>query len=1223
MEQIQEQMAEMRAQLMEQMNTQMTQFMEALANVTRGQEDLRVLVENSRRTENVGGQYGLYDDVSGRIENNHDENEFRQPAHVPYNPFNQNQGFPPPPPSRLLGGRGHHNRGNQDFDFENVDQLSRHSAEGVQDDGGKIRLIEERLRAVEGKGVLGMDITDLGLVPGVRVPPKFKVPIFDKYNGATCPMTHVKAYYRKMSVYSEDEGFLMHFFQDSLAGASLEWYVQLERTHIHSWRDLVEAFIKHYQYNVDMAPNRTQLQSLVQGSKDSFKEYAQKWRELAARVQPPMTEREMIDMFTSTLSGHYYLACSASANFSEMVRYGERVEMGLKMGKIQLGASSNTPSGKKQTEGYARRKEGNADAIYGRRGSGRNNSQVNAFMIPVPQQQQHLQGHRSNNDRYPPRTRPHRKIDPIPMTYAQVLQHLLKIEKITLRDAPNAPDTQSPNYNVNVRCAFHSGAAGHDTERCIALKNKVQDLLDQKIIQFTPTPNIVNNPMPTHGGSGVNAIESEETSVVSDVGCLTFPLVSVKQHLVNSGIFPGCGVDCENCKSRPEGCADLKSMVQKLIDEGPLQFYRRSRGAKSESGEVSVISIPYEPVVPICIQVPIQIPVSIPYEEQPAALMITVPGPIPYESEKAIPWHYGSDVYYYGTKEEGELSEEKSVEAAVANTDNFAGTGRITRSGRVFSPQPIQNNADALAKAKGKQVVTDVQNSPIHNGPPDSAVPSKDVEELLRIIKKSDYKVVEQLGQTQSKISILQLLMCSEGHRDALLRILNGAYVPHEISVNQLEAVANNISAGNGLGFTDHDLPPEGRNHNKALHISIECKGTTLSRVLVDTGSSLNMLPKSALMRIDYAGVELRPSELVVRAFDGSRRSVFGEVDLPIQVGPQIFTTTFYVMDIQPAYCCLLGRPWIHKAGAVTSTLHQKLKYPVDGKVVTVCGEEDYIVSHLSSFQYVEIEGEIHETPFQAFEAVNAVKTPLCELKKPETIMSSLKDAQVVVETGKSEGWGQMIDVRPKFNKNGLGFNPGRQSFTSPTSSFTPVRFVRGGVIQDGKVNAIVKGEEVDSDCDFDSWIRPSIPGTKLNNWTIEDVIQVTQAQECSTTTDSIGNSSAIAYYDFDNPIYQAEEEAYEDCDLPDELARLLKQEEKKVIQPHQEAIEMVNVGTKEQVREVKIGAALENSVKRRLIAMLKEYADIFAWSYEDMPGLDTNIVVHRLPLKEDSPPVK
>ena len=81
-------------------------------------------------------------------------------------------------------------------------------------------------------------------------------------------------------------------------------------------------------------------------------------------------------------------------------------------------------------------------------------------------------------------------------------------------------------------------------------------------------------------------------------------------------------------------------------------------------------------------------------------------------------------------------------------------------------------------------------------------------------------------------------------------------------------------------------------------------------------------------------------------------------------------------MDIQPSYDCLLGRQWIHRARAVTSTLHQKLKYPAEGKVITICGEEEYIVSHLMSFCYVEVEGEIHETPFQAFETVHAVNFP-------------------------------------------------------------------------------------------------------------------------------------------------------------------------------------------------------------------------------------------------------
>lgn len=184
----------------------------------------------------------------------------------------------------------------------------------------------------------------------------------------------------------------------------------------------------------------------------------------------------------------------------------------------------------------------------------------------------------------------------------------------------------------------------------------------------------------------------------------------------------------------------------------------------------------------------------------------------------------------------------------------------------------------------------------------------------------------------------------------------------------------------------------------------MECKGTTLSRVLVETGSSLNVLPKSTLMKIDYAGVELCPNDLTVRSFDGSRRVVFGEVDLPVKIGPQVFSTTFFVIDIQPTYFCLLGRPWIHGAGPVTSTLHQKMKFPSDGRIVTVCGEEEYMVSHLTSFRYVEVEGEVHETPFQAFEIIQMIKTPLFEDKRHVASMSSLKDARAVVESGHPKG---------------------------------------------------------------------------------------------------------------------------------------------------------------------------------------------------------------------------
>src|SRR4030067_467331 len=105
----------------------------------------------------------------------------------------------------------------------------------------------------------------------------------------------------------------------------------------------------------------------------------------------------------------------------------------------------------------------------------------------------------------------------------------------------------------------------------------------------------------------------------------------------------------------------------------------------------------------------------------------------------------------------------------------------------------------------------------------------------------------------------------------------------------------------------------------------------------------------------------------------------------------------------------------------------------------------------------------------------------------------------------------------------------------------------------------------------------------------------------------------------FEFPVYEAEEEEEE---IPDEISRLLEQE-RKSIQAYGEELEVINLGTEEDRKEIKIGASLEANVKKQVIELLREYVDVFAWSYRDMPGMDTNIVVHRLPLKPECPPVK
>ena len=109
-----------------------------------------------------------------------------------------------------------------------------------------------------------------------------------------------------MGAYSKDEKLLMHFFQERLAGATITWYTNLEASRICSWKDLTAAFIRQYQYNIDMAPDRTQLQNICKKEHESFKEYAQKWRDLAAQVAPLMMKREMIIVILDTFSVFYY-----------------------------------------------------------------------------------------------------------------------------------------------------------------------------------------------------------------------------------------------------------------------------------------------------------------------------------------------------------------------------------------------------------------------------------------------------------------------------------------------------------------------------------------------------------------------------------------------------------------------------------------------------------------------------------------------------------------------------------------------------------------------------------------------------------------------------------------------------------------------------------------------------------------------------------------------------
>ena len=193
----------------------------------------------------------------------------------------------------------------------------------------------------------------------------------------------------------------------------------------------------------------------------------------------------------------------------------------------------------------------------------------------------------------------------------------------------------------------------------------------------------------------------------------------------------------------------------------------------------------------------------------------------------------------------------------------------MTRSGRCY----------ALNTSKAKEVETSTENEGIKiaaakkkdKEPINEPVTEMEADEFLKFIKHSEYSIVEQLHKLPAKISLLALMLNSEPHREAVLKILKQAYVPHNASVDKIDRLVGNVMMDNYVSFSDDEIPPDGHGSTKALHITTKVKDCTLPKVLIDNGSSLNVMPLSTLMRLPVDRSYMKHSKTIVRAFDGTR----------------------------------------------------------------------------------------------------------------------------------------------------------------------------------------------------------------------------------------------------------------------------------------------------------------------------------------------------------------
>ncbi|XP_075492529.1 uncharacterized protein LOC142530589 [Primulina tabacum] len=146
------------------------------------------------------------------------------------------------------------------------------------------------------------------------------------------------------------------------------------------------------------------------------------------------------------------------------------------------------------------------------------------------------------------------------------------------------------------------------------------------------------------------------------------------------------------------------------------------------------------------------------------------------------------------------------------------------------------------------------------------------------------------------------------------------------------------------ISFCPEDLRGVSLPHNDALVIQARVANYDVLRIFVDNGISVNVIFKEALVQMDLHEYQLEALETALFGFAGHAVYPEGEITLLLTMGTgdlrKTVMTVFTVVDASSSYNIILGRPAMNEMRAVASTYHQKIKFPVRGRVGEVKGDQ-------------------------------------------------------------------------------------------------------------------------------------------------------------------------------------------------------------------------------------------------------------------------------------------
>ena len=114
-----------------------------------------------------------------------------------------------------------------------------------------------------------------------------------------------------------------------------------------------------------------------------------------------------------------------------------------------------------------------------------------------------------------------------------------------------------------------------------------------------------------------------------------------------------------------------------------------------------------------------------------------------------------------------------------------------------------------------------------------------------------------------------------------------------------------------------------------------------VTKVLIDTGSSVDIIFRETLVKKGIDLKDVKPSSRTLTGFNGSSEVILGTIRLSVQAEGVTRMVKFSEVSTKAPYHVILGTPWLYSMRAIASTYHQCVKFPgVDGMVKTVRGDQ-------------------------------------------------------------------------------------------------------------------------------------------------------------------------------------------------------------------------------------------------------------------------------------------